>query len=312
MHRDISVKIRVLQRRKVLQGMFGGMAAIALAPALRGAESATALGGNINVLNIGGVNVVAAAAGSDMIVVDTGAEENSATLLERLQTLAGDANYTLFNTHWHSDQTGGNEAFGKAGAKIIAHKKTLLHLSVDHYLPHEERYQRAVPRAAFPTETIYTTATATIGSETIDYGHLMQAHTDGDIYVYFRNANVIAVGDVVSPERDPELDWYGGGWLGGRADAMDLLLKLCNDATQIVPSYGPVVSKAQLQAERDMMAFLYEKLVDQVRMGFTAKDSLDSGLMNGLTRTFNDPEKFLYDAHKGLWAHHNKLAPNVV
>jgi hypothetical protein len=61
-----------------------------------------------------------------------------------------------------------------------------------------------------------------------------------------------------------------------------------------------------------MMAFLYEKLVDQVRMGFSAKDSLDSGVMNGLMRTFSDPEKFLYDAHKGLWAHHNKLAPNIV
>jgi glyoxylase-like metal-dependent hydrolase (beta-lactamase superfamily II) len=304
----------VLQRRTMLQGILGGMAVIAFVPALQAASAApaTVLAGNISLLNIGGVNVVAAITDNGVVLVDTGAKESALDLIEQLQAMSRGADYTLFNTHWHSDQTGGNEAFGNAHAKIIAHKKTFLHLSTDNYIPPENRYFHAVPKAAFPTDTFYTNATLEAGNETIDYGYLMQAHTDGDIYVYFRNANVLAVGDVVSPERDPVLDWYGGGWLGGRVDAMDLLLELGNDATQFVPSYGPVVSKAQVRIERDMMAFLYEKLVDQVRMGFSAKDSLDSGVMNGLMRTFTDPEKFLYDAHKGLWAHHNKLAPNIV
>ena len=58
--------------------------------------------------------------------------------------------------------------------------------------------------------------------------------------------------------------------------------------------------------------FLLVQLNEYAHLGFTPQDSLDSGLMNGLARTFSDPYKFLYDAHKGLWAHHNKLAPNIV
>ncbi len=306
---------RLFPRRKVLQSVLGGVAAYAFAPKLFAANAAptTILAGNVSVLNVGGVNVILAVIDNEVVMVDTGSAENLPDLHEHLLSVPSSAKYTIFNTHWHEDQTGANHVLGRSG-RIIAHKKTQLHLSTDLYVPSQQPwgYLRARPDAIASMETFYTTGSLAVGSQTIDYGYLIQAHTDGDIYVYFRNANIIAVGDVVSPERDPALDWYGGGWLGGRVDAMDLLLELCNETTQIVPSYGPVISKAQLQAERDMMAFLYEKLVEQVRMGFTAKDSLDSGVMNGLIRTFNDPEKFLYDAHKGLWAHHNKLAPNVV
>ena len=151
-----------------------------------------------------------------------------------------------------------------------------------------------------------------MGDETIDYGSLRQAHTDGDMFTFFRAANVLAVGDVASPQRDPVLDWYGGGWIGGRVDALDQLLALADDATRIVPAYGSVMSKAGLQAERDMMQFLYDQLVDQIRLGMSAQDSLESGVMEQLPRTFQDPYAFLYSAHKGLWAHHNKLAPNIV
>src|SRR5690606_34130346 len=125
--------------------------------------------------------------------------------------------------------------------------------------------------------------------ETIELGYLALAHTDGDIYVHFREANVIAVGDVVSPARDPAFDWFASGWIGGRVDALDRILALSDDNTVIVPAFGPLVSKAEVQAERDLMQFLYDQLVDQIRMGFTPQDSLDSGLMANLPRQFSDP-----------------------
>ena len=67
------------------------------------------------------------------------------------------------------------------------------------------------------------------GSERIEYGYLIEAHTSGDIYVFFRDSNVLAVGDVASPARDPELDYFTGAWIGGRVDAMDRLLELSDD-----------------------------------------------------------------------------------
>ncbi len=150
------------------------------------------------------------------------------------------------------------------------------------------------------------------GGERIDYGYLIEAHTSGDIYVFFRESNVLAVGDVASPARDPELDYLTGAWLGGRVDAMSRLLELSNADTRIVPGYGPVMSRADLQAERDMMKTIYERAVDLVREGDSAEDMLEAGLLRGLARTWNDPHTFVRAVHKGLWAHHNKLNPNVV
>ena len=123
---------------------------------------------------------------------------------------------------------------------------------------------------------------------------------------------MLAVGDLVSPARDPELDYFTGAWLGGRVDAMNRLLELSNAETRIVPGYGPVMSRAELQGERDMMSAIYDRTVDLVREGDSARDMLEAGVMDGLVRTWDDPYKFVYDVHKGLYAHHNKLAPNVV
>ena len=111
-------------------------------------------------------------------------------------------------------------------------------------------------------------------SERIDYGYLIEAHTSGDIYVFFRDSNVLAVGDVASPARDPELDYLTGAWIGGRVDAMDRLLTLSDERTRIVPGYGPVMSRAELQAERDVMKTIYDRTVDRVRQGDYVDDML--------------------------------------
>jgi len=93
---------------------------------------------------------------------------------------------------------------------------------------------------------------------------------------------------------------------------MDRLLKLSDEKTRIVPGFGPVMTRADLKAERDMMKTIYDRAVDRVRQGDYVDDLLKGGVMSGLGRTWKDPRTFLYAVHKGLWAHHNKLNPNVV
>lgn len=207
---------------------------------------------------------------------------------------------------------GGNLALGQSGATIVAHEKTRAHLATDYYLQNEDRYEKALPAAAQPTVTFFTGDQTLAGDQRIEYGHLLEAHTDGDIYVFFRDANVLAAGDAISPLKDPALDWFGGGWLGGRADAQEKLLKLTDQNTRIVPSYGPVVGRAELQAELDMTRTLFDRMLDLVKKGMSAQDMLDAGVMKGLPRTFNDPYRFAYDAYKGYWAHHNSLGPDVL
>jgi cyclase len=185
-------------------------------------------------------------------------------------------------------------------------------MSTDYWVPAEDRYEHARPKAARPTEVFETAGSLKAGGEQIDYGYLPLAHTSGDIYVFFTASNVLAVGDVASPERDPALDYFTGAWIGGRVDAMDVLLKLANEQTKIVPAYGPVMTRAEFKAERDMMDEVRVRLFNQVREADGPKDMLEEGVLKGLARTWKDPYKFLYDAAKGLWAHHDKLDPNVV
>src|ERR1700719_4076624 len=109
-------------------------------------------------------------------------------------------------------------------------------MSTDYLVPAEDRCEKARPKTARPVEVFETTGSLKAGTEQIDYGYLPLAHTSGDIYVYFRTSNVLAVGDVASPALDPALDYFTGAWIGGRVDAMDLLLKLANEQTKIVPA----------------------------------------------------------------------------
>ncbi|HEX5046391.1 MAG TPA: MBL fold metallo-hydrolase [Gammaproteobacteria bacterium] len=304
-------------RRTVLKTALGGIAgcALPLPRALLAADapSVTRLTDKLALISGAGDNVLALSTSDGLVVVDSGGADASAALLSTLGGLPnGSRVHTLFNTHWHRAQVGSNAALGKAGARIVAHEKTRQRLAYGYYLPTEDRYEKPLPKEAIPTESFYTAGEATVGGEKIEYGYLLEAHTDGDIYVHFRNANVVAVGDAVSPARDPELDWFGGGWLGGRCDSLKVLLSLGNGATKFVPAYGPALGRADVQKEYDMMLKLFERFVDLVRKGDSSKDIVDAGVMAETGREWKDPQKFAYDAHKSMWAHHNTLMPDIV
>ncbi len=307
---------RRIDRRQVLKGAVAGVFATWASPRMLYAQQtggARRLTDQLAVVDGGGSNVLVFSGADGMVLVDSGAPKSGDKVMGALKVISASAKVqTLFNTHYHIDQTGNNEMLAAQGAKIIAHDRTRAWMSTDYWVPAENRYEKARPKAARPTETFQTSGSLKAAGEQIDYGYLTLAHTNGDIYVYFKTSNVLAVGDVASPERDPALDYFTGAWIGGRVDAMDDLLKLANDQTKIVPAYGPVMTKAEFKAERDMMEEVRARLFKQVREGDGPKDMLEEGVLKGLPRTWKDPEKFLYDAAKGLWAHHNKLDANVV
>ena len=306
-----------VDRRAIISGIAGSIAAGALSQWSGDARAAgglvtTPVTDGATVISGGGGNVLVVATTAGQVVVDSGAASHGGTVIATLGELPGDGVAALFNSHWHGDQVGSNAALGTAGATIFAHAKTRQRLATGYYLRDEDRYEPPLPAAALPVETFHTNGATTIGEQRVEYGYLIAAHTDGDSYVSFPELDVIAVGDVVSPLRDPAFDWFGGGWLGGRVDALALLLEISNDDTRFVPSYGPVVSRAQVQAEHDMLLELFERMVEHVRLGESAEDMLELGVVDGLGRTFDDPYRLLYDMHKGFWAHHNKLMHDIV
>lgn len=306
----------MFDRRQVLKGAVG--AAFSLAVPLAGSRVLAAdakvlqLSDSLYLLQGLGTNVVAKLSDDGLLLVDSGAPAHRDTLLQQLSNLSGTGVNTLINTHYHPDQSGANEVLGEQGATILAHARCKQWMSAPYYVPSEDRYVPARPPQACPSETFYDKKQLQVDGEQIDLGYLVEAHTNSDIYVWFREANVLLVGDVASPEVDPTLDWFTGGWIGGRRDALDDLLDISNEETRIVPARGQVMSRAELLAEHDMMVSIYDRAVEMVRQGFGPQDMLEAGVLDGLQRSFDDPDKFMYDLCKGLWAHHNKLNHNVV
>jgi glyoxylase-like metal-dependent hydrolase (beta-lactamase superfamily II) len=307
-----------MDRRRFLAGasalavpLVGGLAGCRSSPprARAAALPGEALNDRVRVITGAPGNVVAVSTGDGVVLVDSG----SAALAPGVRaSLDGARVHTLFNTHHHADQTGGNLSFGAAGATIHAHEITREWLETDYYVPAEDRWVKALPAAALPTATFRTTGAATIGAEHIEYGYLLEAHTRGDIYVHLRDANILCAGDVASPLRDPVIDWYAGGWLGGRVDAMDALLARADAATRIVPAYGAVMTRAALSTERDMMLKLFERTGNLTMEGYSAQDLLEAGVLNDLGRTFTDPNRLLYDVCKSLWAHYTNFGGRSV
>src|SRR3979411_853647 len=220
-----------MNRRSILKGALGGGVGLTLPPFARDAfaqasPAVVPVSDGFVMLTGAGGNVLVRTASTGHVLVDSGAASFTDAVLADLRGLPGGGRATtVFNTHWHKEQVGGNLAFGRAEATIIAHEKTRAHLATDYYLQGEDRYEKALPAEAHPSVTFFTGDQTLAGKERIEYGHLLEAHTDGDIYVFFRDANVLAAGDAISPLKDPVLDWFGGGWLGGGGERAGKHLK---------------------------------------------------------------------------------------
>ena len=255
-----------------------------------------------------GTNVVVFTSGANVVMIDGGTSERSGDLLKAISKHTKASHpQTAFNTHWHYDHTGSNERLGKAGTKIIAHENTKLWLGADFFSDWEKRAYKPRPKIALPTETFYTTGKLSVGSEEIRYGHLPRAHTDGDMYVFFPAQNVLVAGDLVSVGRYPILDVTTGGWIGGLADATKALLDLSDDKTRIVPGTGPVQSKADLQAQYQMLGTMKDRLIGLLKKGMGTDDLLATPPTTEFDAKWGDPKLFLANAYKGLWGHVREL-----
>jgi len=241
------------------------------------------------------------------LLVDSGTAETSAELRHTLnEQLAGARVGTLINTHWHPDHTGGNDAFGKAGAKIAAHENTRLWMSTEYYVDWQHRtYEPRVPEA-LPNATFFSSdpqpLALDIGGEHVEYGHLREAHTDGDVYVHFRERNVIVAGGAVGGGAYPILDPATGGWIGGLVEAQAKLLALANDETLIVPHSGPAQSRAELEQQLAMLRTVRERVENLMRKGRSAAEMIAAGVTAEFDARYGgDGPRFIRNMYDGLW-----------
>jgi cyclase len=302
-------------RRVLLKAALGSAAGLALAPGRLFAAGQTPaslatvrLADDLHVVTVPGVgNVVARTGGTGVVLVDGGSAATSEALLMAIAALPGGGPVrTLFNTHWHPEQTGSNETLGKAGAAIIAHENTRLWLTTDVKWPWSGQTFKRLPTVAQPNKTFYTSATLDAG---LRYGHLPDAaHTDGDLYVYFEPQNVLAVGDVVSTQGWPVVDYITGGWVGGMVGATQRLLAIANEQTRIVPARGPVLSYADLKAQASMYATIYERLSTLLNKGRGPSEAVAARPTKEFDAQMGNPDEFVRRGFESLWAY---LSPDA-
>ncbi|MEY4642696.1 MAG: hypothetical protein RLZZ227_2690 [Pseudomonadota bacterium] len=272
----------MIKRRHLLQWSAGASTALATSslwtPSARAQSGITAqsLNANLALFSGNGGNVLVRKAGNgDLLSVDGGLKANVASLLASiLDTFGSDRITTLMNTHWHDEHIGLNEALAPRGIRIFAHENTRQWLSTRIERPWEDIVFEALPEAAQPNETFYHYGELQHGDVEVAYGYMRQAHTDGDMYVYLPQDNVLHTGGIVSSDAWPLMDWWTGGWIGGLVDGLETLLSIANDATVIVPATGSVMTKADLVVLRDM----YAELFNAVRTSFMQANSVPETL----------------------------------
>jgi glyoxylase-like metal-dependent hydrolase (beta-lactamase superfamily II) len=265
----------------------------------------TTLADGLVLITGGGGNVIALRGPDGALLVDGGSAARSAELLGLALKQTGTRQvHTLFNSHWHPDQTGSNERLAKAGARIIAHENTRLWLTrkvVTDWLP--AGYGPFSARS-LPNKSFYTRELLEFGGEMLDYGHLGQAHTDGDLFVHLRKANVLAAGGVVSNAGWPVMDWQTGGWIGGLVGAYDRLLKVANDDTRIVPANGALLSRKELQAQRDMYFTIFDRLVKLLVKSQSPDEVVAAGPAADFEAKWGPSDSFVTASFKSLWGHY--------
>ena len=303
----------------MLKAVLGGAAGVVFGvPALRLPKAfAQAVAGNNGTLKLnddlfvltlpGEENVVAQTGADGVVLVDGGSAAGSDALLKAVSSLPGAGPVrTLFNTHWHPEQTGSNERLAKAGATIIAQENTRLWLTTDVVWPWNGRRFKRMPKAAQPNKTFYETGKLDSG---IRYGYIPDAaHTDGDLYVYFPKQNVLAVGGAVYGQGWPVVDWVTGGWIGGIVGGLQRLQTLANDDTRIVPSRGPLLSVADLKAQYEMYGTIYERLTQLLNKGRGPSEAVEARPTKEFDDKMGNADEFVRRSFESLWAY---LSPDA-
>ena len=305
-------------RRQLLKTAVAGTVGILGGPGLRFAlaqqpasdpSGNTKLADDLYVVHVPGEAAVVAQSSRDgVLLVDGGSAAGSANVLKAVAALPNGSGkiHTLFNTHWHPEQTGSNEKLGMAGTTIIAQENTRLWLQQNITWPWNGQKFKKLVKVAQPNKTFYDKGTLDSG---IRYGYISDAaHTDGDLYVYFPQENVLAVGDAAYGQGWPAVDWWTGGWIGGIVGGVQRIQSVANRETKIVPARGPVLSYADITEQVAMYGTIYDRLNQMINKGHSPSEAVEAKPAKEYEAKMGNPDEFIRRSFESLWAY---LSPDA-
>jgi len=259
----------------------GGLAA---APALAGQSiydlitgsaaqspiTVTPLRDHASMLDGSGGNIGVLAGPDGAFMVDAGIAVSKARIEDTLQTLGASKVRYVVNTHWHWDHADGDAWLHAKGATVIASPATAKHLGQTIRIDEWDHTFTPVPKGGRPTMLVSAPKTMTINGETVEIRPYMLSHTDGDLMVRFRKADVIFTGDIFWNGVYPFIDHYERGSIDGTIKAADWTIQQAGPDTMIVPGHGPLGNRASLTEYRDMLVAVRDKVAAMKRKGMSA------------------------------------------
>ncbi|MEL7546739.1 MAG: MBL fold metallo-hydrolase [Pseudomonadota bacterium] len=208
----------------------------------------TDLGDGIYMLQGRGGNIGVLIGEDGAFVIDADYADLAPALLAEIDNIAGDRPRFLLNTHWHGDHTGGNAAMQAAGATIISHEgvRDRLTRDVTRDFFGEEMTTPAAPPEAWPVITFSENMTLYLNGQTIRLIHTPAAHTDGDTFVHFEEADIIHAGDLLFSGLFPFVDVTSGGSFDGFLDGLALIQDMAGEDTRIIAGHGPLSNEGDV------------------------------------------------------------------
>jgi cyclase len=232
----------------------------------------------IYMLRGSGGNIGLLTGGDGLLMIDDQYAPLSGKITDAIKAISPSAIRFLVNTHIHGDHTGGNDAFSKQGVTIVAHdqvRERMMKESVN------KRMNRTTPprdKAALPIVTFSDKLNFHLNDEDIELIHLDRGHTDGDVAIYFKKANVIHTGDAFVRYGYPFIDESSGGGINGFVSSLDKLLAIINDQTKVIPGHGELATKADVKMLRDQVADIREQVSQALKKGKKAEDLAALGI----------------------------------
>jgi glyoxylase-like metal-dependent hydrolase (beta-lactamase superfamily II) len=225
------------------------------------------LGSGLAMLQGAGGNIGVSAGLDGVFLIDDQYAPLTGKIRAAIRELSQEPIRFVLNTHWHGDHTGGNENLGKAGVLILAHHRVRERLSSEQFQAIRNRTIPASPKLAWPVVTFEEGVTLHLNGQTIEVTHVDPAHTDGDSIVYFREADLLHMGDTYFSGMYPFIDTSSGGRIDGMIAAAERGLAIAGPKTRIIPGHGPLSNREGLSETLEMLISVRDRVRNLMAQG---------------------------------------------
>jgi glyoxylase-like metal-dependent hydrolase (beta-lactamase superfamily II) len=234
----------------------------------------------------GGGNIGAFIGPEGVLLVDSLFAPMSESLVAAVRQVTDAEIRFLINTHIHPDHVGGNENLANLGVLIFAHDNTRLRFLTD-----QSRFPRnggsfvaAEPPGARPVVTFNDGIGFHLNGEEVRGFLVPPAHTDGDVFVYFPESDVLHLGDVFRTTSYPIIDVYNGGTLRGTIAALDKAIDMAGPNTKVIPGHGiDIVGREAMVEFRDMILDIQNQVMALINQG----SKLDEVMAANVTASYD-------------------------